>query len=770
MFEKFNKSLRVRITFLSFVSIIVIQLIFIFGTYTIYGRYVIKNSLDTLSITTNETAIFLERIIASYMKPLNNISNIPHLNTMDWEEQQVLIDTNYNGFYDEIAMVDIDGQAKYYDGTVLDLSDRKYIKKALMGQSAISEMLISRKTGESVIVAAVPIFDPHDETVGAILGRIEMVSLFEDIKTTGYMQSPQRFIVSSGGSVIYSEVGDHWFKDNNFEDELRDFVHIESQNDNGVKIKKYEGENYYVLYSQIGDYQWGLYNVISEYSILKPVRNLSYLSLICSLIFSLFIMLFTYMVIRKASKPIHELDQLMLRGSEGDFSVRAKFNRQDEIGRLGNSFNVLMDRIKSLTYFDVETSLPNAIVFEEDYHVLISTEKSKDKLGLVMIEVDELINTRNKRFDIHATIVENVVKRLKRFVPANSVLYKYTDNAFAILIPDTTNMITQVFEDKISGFLNDFEEKKSIDNHFIVNIGYSFIRDNPSYIDLINAAIAATKYAKKDHHSSIKRFTEAMLDELNYDAEMKLFIANALTEKQFYLLYQPIVALGSQKVVKTEALIRWSHPDKGQIMPDEFIPIAETTALIIDIDYFVIEEACQLLKSRQLANLRLFPISINITAKTLEQVDFVSKLESILRKYQVNPSHIEIEITERVVMSNFNVNIETLLNLRKIGIKISLDDFGIGYSSLSYLSKIPLDYVKIDKSFIEAITDNKMAEQVIKSMIQMCDNMSLSVVAEGIETTEEAMFLLENMCLYGQGYLFSKPLSIEDLKFEYDVL
>ncbi|VDN48918.1 conserved protein of unknown function [Petrocella atlantisensis] len=770
MFEKFNKSLRVRITFLSFVSIIVIQLIFIFGTYTIYGRYVIKNSLDTLSITTNETAIFLERIIASYMKPLNNISNIPHLNTMDWEEQQVLIDTNYNGFYDEIAMVDIDGQAKYYDGTVLDLSDRKYIKKALMGQSAISEMLISRKTGESVIVAAVPIFDLHDETVGAILGRIEMVSLFEDIKTTGYMQSPQRFIVSSGGSVIYSEVGDHWFKDNNFEDELRDFVHIESQNDNGVKIKKYEGENYYVLYSQIGDYQWGLYNVISEYSILKPVRNLLYLSLICSLIFSLFIMLFTYMVIRKASKPIHELDQLMLRGSEGDFSVRAKFNRQDEIGRLGNSFNVLMDRIKSLTYFDVETSLPNAIVFEEDYHVLISTEKSKDKLGLVMIEVDELINTRNKRFDIHATIVENVVKRLKRFVPANSVLYKYTDNAFAILIPDTTNMITQVFEDKISGFLNDFEEKKSIDNHFIVNIGYSFIRDNPSYIDLINAAIAATKYAKKDHHSSIKRFTEAMLDELNYDAEMKLSIANALTEKQFYLLYQPIVALGSQKVVKTEALIRWSHPDKGQIMPDEFIPIAETTALIIDIDYFVIEEACQLLKSRQLANLRLFPISINITAKTLEQVDFVSKLESILRKYQVNPSHIEIEITERVVMSNFNMNIETLLNLRKIGIKISLDDFGIGYSSLSYLSKIPLDYVKIDKSFIEAITDNKMAEQVIKSMIQMCDNMSLSVVAEGIETTKEAMFLLENMCLYGQGYLFSKPLSIEDLKFEYDVL
>ena len=770
MFKKFNKSLRVRITFLSFISIIVIQLIFIFGTYTIYGRYVIKNNLDTLSITTNETAIFLERIIASYMKPLNNISNIPHLNTMDWEEQRVLIDTNYNGFYDEIAMVNIEGQAKYYDGTVLDLSDRKYIKKALRGQSAISEMLISRKTGEPVIVAAVPILDAQDETVGAILGRLEMVSLFEDIRTTGYMQSSQRFIVSSGGSVIYSEVGDHWFEDNYFEEELRDFVHNESQNGYGVKIQKYEGENYYVLYSQIGDYQWGLYNVISEYSILKPVRNLLYISLICSFIFSVFIMLFTYMVIRKASKPIHELDQLMLRGAEGDFSVRAKFNRQDEIGRLGNSFNVLMDRIKSLTYFDVETSLPNAIVFEEDYHVLISTEKSKDKLGLVMIEVDELVNIRNKRFDIHATIIENVVKRLKRFVPANSVLYKYTDNAFAILIPDTTNMITQVFEDKISGFLNDFEEKKSIDNHFVVNIGYSFIKDNPSYIDLINAAIAATKYAKKDHHSSIKRFTEAMLDELNYDAEMKLSIANALTEKQFYLLYQPIVALGSQKVVKTEALIRWSHPDKGQIMPDEFIPIAETTALIIDIDYFVIEEACQLLRSRQLANLRLFPISINITAKTLEQVDFVSKLESILRKYQVNPSHIEIEITERVVMSNFNMNIETLLNLRKIGIKISLDDFGIGYSSLSYLSKIPLDYVKIDKSFIEAITDNKMAEQVIKSMIQMCDNMSLSVVAEGIETTEEAMFLLENMCLYGQGYLFSKPLSIEDLKFEYDVL
>ncbi|PKM55474.1 MAG: hypothetical protein CVU98_12365 [Firmicutes bacterium HGW-Firmicutes-3] len=770
MFREFNKSLRVRITFFSFISIIVIQLIFILGTYTIYGRYVINNSLDMLSINTNETSILLERIIGSYIKPLNIISNIPHLNTMDWEEKRGIIDTNYNGFYDEVAMVDIDGQAKYFDGTVLDLSDRMYIKKALMGQSAISEMLISRKTGESVIVAAVPIVGPHDDIVGAILGRLEMVSLFEDIKTTGYMQSSQRFIVSSGGSVIYSELGAHWFRDNNFEDKLRDFVHTENNNGYGVKIQKYEDENYYILYSQIGDYQWSLYNVISETNIMKPVRSLLYLSLVCSFIFSVFIMLCTYIAIRKASRPINELDQLMLRGSEGDFSVRAKFNRQDEIGRLGDSFNVLMDKIKSLTYFDVETSLPNAIVFEEDYQAIVNTDNSKDKLGLLMIEVDELINTKNKRLDIYVTIIEKVVKRLKRFVPANSVLYKYTDNAFAILIPDTMNIVSPVFEEKISMFLADFEEKKPLDNHFVVNIGYSFMKDNPSYIDLINAAIAAAKYAKKDHHSSIKRFSETMLDELNYDAEMKLSIANALREKQFYLLFQPIVSLRNQKTVKAEALIRWSHPEKGNIMPDKFIPIAETTALIMDIDYFVIDEACQLLRSRQMNKHKLFPISINITSKTLEQEDFVSKLESILMEYQVNPSYIEIEITERVVMNNFSKNIETLLNLRKMGVKISLDDFGIGYSSLSYLSKIPLDFVKIDKSFIEAITDNKMAEQVIKSIIQMCENMSLSVIAEGIETIDEARFLLNNTCLYGQGYLFSKPQSIEDLKFEFDVL
>ncbi|PKM67153.1 MAG: hypothetical protein CVU95_08720 [Firmicutes bacterium HGW-Firmicutes-2] len=770
MFKMLNKSLRVRITILSFIAIIIIQLIFIFGTYIIYGRYVIKNSLDTLSITTNETSILLERIIASYIKPLNSISNIPYINLMEWEEQLELIDRNFEGFYDEIAMVDIEGHAKYFDGTVLDLSDRIYIQKALMGQSAISEMLISRKTGEPVIVAAVPIVDSYEDVVGAILGRLEMASLFEDIKTTGLKQSSQRFIISSGGSVIYSEMGGTWFKDHNFEDELRDFIHNESNNAYGVKIQNYENENYYILYSQIGDYQWGLYNVISEYNMLQPVRNLLYYSLLFSFIFSLFIMIFTYIAIRQASRPIHELDQLMLRGSEGDFSVRAKFNRQDEIGRLGNSFNVLMDRIKSLTYFDVDTSLPNAIVFEEDYHILINTEHNKDKMGLMMIEVDELINTKNKRSDIYATIIEKVVKRLKLFVPANSVLYKYTDNAFAILIPDTMNIITSEFEEKISNFLEDFEEKKSLDNHFVVSIGYSFMMDNPSYIDLINAAMAATKYAKKDNHSSIKRFSETMLDELNYDSEMRLSIARAIREKQFYLLYQPIVALGSQKVVKTEALIRWKHPDKGLIMPDEFIPIAETTALIIDIDYYVIEAACQLLRSRQIHNLKLFPISINITSKTLEQDDFISKLEYILMNYQVNPCNIEIEITERVVMNNFNKNIETLLNLRKMGIKISLDDFGIGYSSLSYLSKIPLDFVKIDKSFIEAITDNKMAEQVIKSIIQMCENMSLSVIAEGIESIDEAIFLLNNTCLYGQGYLFSKPQSIEDLKFEFDVL
>ena len=770
MFKQLNKSLRVRITFFSFIAIIVIQLIFILGTYTIYGKYVINNSLDTLSITTNETSILLERIIASYMKPLNNLSTISNLNKLEWEEQRSLIDSNFNGFYDEIAMVDIDGHAKYFDGTVLNLSDRNYIKKALMGQPAISEMIISRKTGEPVIVAAVPIIDPHNDVVGAVLGRLEMISLFNDIKTTGYKQSSQRFIISSGGSVIYSELDEYWFKDNNFKEELQGFLNTENNNGYGVKIQKYEDENYYILYSQIGDYQWGLYTVISEYNILKPIRNLLYISLFCSLIFSVFIMLFTYIAIKKASMPINELDQLMLRGSEGDFSVRAKFNRQDEIGRLGDSFNVLMDKIKSLTYFDVETSLPNAIVFEEDYQVLANTDHSKDKLGLLMIEVDELISIKNKRVDMYATIVEKIVKRLKRFVPANSVLYKYTDHAFAILIPDSLSIITPVFEEKISKFLDEFEKKKSLDNHFIVNIGYSFMKDNSSYIDLINAAIAATKYAKKDQLSSIKRFTESMLDELNYDAEMKLSIANALREKQFYLLFQPIVSLKNQKIVKAEALIRWFHPEKGNIMPDKFIPIAETTALIMDIDYFVIDEACQILRNRQINKDKLFPISINITSKTLEQDDFVSRLESILMTYQVNPSYIEVEITERVVMNNFSKNIETLLNLRKMGIKVSLDDFGIGYSSLSYLSKIPLDFVKIDKSFIEAITDNKMAEQVIKSIIQMCENMSLSVIAEGIETIDEARFLLNNTCLYGQGYLFSKPQSIENLKYDFDVL
>jgi EAL domain-containing protein (putative c-di-GMP-specific phosphodiesterase class I) len=219
----------------------------------------------------------------------------------------------------------------------------------------------------------------------------------------------------------------------------------------------------------------------------------------------------------------------------------------------------------------------------------------------------------------------------------------------------------------------------------------------------------------------------------------------------------------SRRPLGAEALIRWKHPERGMVSPAHFIPLAEETGLILPIGQWVLETACAQLKKWQQDELtRNLTLAVNVSAKQFRQTDFVEKIQETVQRHAINPKLLKLELTESLLQENIEETIGIMVLLNVIGIQFSLDDFGTGYSSLQYLKRLPLDQLKIDQSFVQDITSDNSDIAVVRATIAMAQSLKLNVIAEGVETDEQRQLLLKNGCTNYQGYLFGRPVSIEE--------
>jgi len=237
-------------------------------------------------------------------------------------------------------------------------------------------------------------------------------------------------------------------------------------------------------------------------------------------------------------------------------------------------------------------------------------------------------------------------------------------------------------------------------------------------------------------------------------------LRQGIEEEQFCLYYQPIVSLSTRKLTGFEALIRWQHPRLGIVSPGVFIDIAQEIGLISSLDFLAFKLACQQIeKWHQELDLKEFPVvNINCSAQRLQQPEMIAQMRAVMRRYDIETSAIKLEVTESDFLKTANQAIEILRQLHDLGIKLCIDDFGTGHSSLSRLHNFPLNTLKIDRSFVIRLTDNKGGEKIVQTIISLAHHLNLDVVAEGIETREQLEKLIELECEFGQGYLFSKPL------------
>ena len=303
------------------------------------------------------------------------------------------------------------------------------------------------------------------------------------------------------------------------------------------------------------------------------------------------------------------------------------------------------------------------------------------------------------------------------------------------------------------------------EHHSTASVGVTLFNGGQLTTDeLLKQADIAMFQAKKAGRNTLRFFDPQMQASITARFSLEGELRKALELQQFHLYYQVQVD-SSHHPLGAEALIRWIHPLRGLVPPDQFIPLAEETGLILPIGHWVLETACAQLKVwEQNALTRDLVLAVNVSARQFHQTDFVAQVQAVVQHHAINPKLLKLELTEGMLIENIEETIATMGALNKVGVKVSLDDFGTGYSSLQYLKRLPIDQLKIDQSFVRDITTDKDDMAIVHTIIAMAQSLDMQVIAEGVETEEQRQLLLDNGCIHYQGYLFGRPVPIEQFE------
>ena len=430
-------------------------------------------------------------------------------------------------------------------------------------------------------------------------------------------------------------------------------------------------------------------------------------------------------------------------------------------------------QIEQLAYFDSLTKLPNRRLLDDRLnHALLLSDRSKCYGALLFLDLDNF-KTLNDTLghDIGDMLLQQVAKRLIAITRQGDTVTRFGGDEFVILLENLNTIAsiagveTKAIANKVLETIN---QPYDIAGHTYSSStcigGTLFIGNQTSPDELLKQADISMYQAKKAGRNTFCFFDPQMQSTIINRVELERDLLYALKHQQFQLYYQVQVD-SSNKRLGAEALIRWIHPERGIVSPFHFIPIAEDTGIIIEIGTWVIESACKQLNAWQKSNRTdALSLSINVSAKQFHQKDFVEIIKKFIDMYNINPLLLKIELTESLLLNNIEEIINKMNALALIGIQFSLDDFGTGYSSLQYLKKLPLHQLKIDQSFVRDLGIDSNDEIIVKTIISMAHSLGLNVIAEGVENEEQRQYLVNQGCTNFQGFLFSKPVPIDEFE------
>jgi diguanylate cyclase (GGDEF)-like protein/PAS domain S-box-containing protein len=425
-------------------------------------------------------------------------------------------------------------------------------------------------------------------------------------------------------------------------------------------------------------------------------------------------------------------------------------------------------RIEFLASHDALTGLPNRVLLRDRFeHALAVAERSRSRVAMLFLDLDKfkVVNDTLGHAAGDRLLLE-VVSRLSGCVRESDTISRHGGDEFILLlngIPDQ-----DAAERIASKTLANLAEPVEIDGHLLnasCSIGIAIYPDDGKDFDSLLQKADLAMYNAKDAGRNTYRFFD---DRMNRQAHEHLLLQNrlnrALFQAEFHLHYQPQVEIGTGRVIGVEALLRWQNPELGEVVPARFIPVAEDGGAIVPIGAWVMEEACRQAQAWRQAGWPEFTMSVNLSALQFRRTGLIETVAGALGRSGLPPHLLELELTESILLHDVENTLDTVRQLKAMGVRLSIDDFGTGYSSLSYLKRFAVDRLKIDRSFVRDLNADPDNAAIVRAVIQLARSLRLDIIAEGVETEAQLAFLREEGCPGVQGFLFSRPLSSADLK------
>ncbi|MGN1089548.1 MAG: EAL domain-containing protein [Huintestinicola sp.] len=477
----------------------------------------------------------------------------------------------------------------------------------------------------------------------------------------------------------------------------------------------------------------------------------------------------TLNVIRHEAKDIPEISSSIAEISAGNYNFRINSSSENEIGLIANSVDNLAETLQEknkliddYTSLDPTTKLQNRYkMYEYIDDLIVSCDESRPRFALFFIDIDNfkwITETLGHRHGDE--FLQIFAQRLKNAAPK---LFRFSGDEFVVLTPFDSNY--DMLEEMVDNMRHEFEEPIEILGdklyaHF--SVGISIFPDDDTDPDLLlRDADIAMERAKEKGKGRLSYYNAALHQKVLSKATISQKLNKALENNELFLNFQPIISVSNGDIHGFEVLLRWESDELGSVPPSTFVQIAEETGAIIDIGTWIFETACRYLKQMNEFNKDII-MSINVSPIQLKKNDFLEKIKRTIDVFGINPANLQVEITETCLVDFMDKNIDFIRQMADMGISLALDDFGTGYSSFGYLKDMPIKCLKVDKSFVDEITNKNKDYQITGSIIDMVRNLGIKTVVEGVENIEQYNILREMKCDYIQGFLMSKPLNAND--------
>lgn len=428
----------------------------------------------------------------------------------------------------------------------------------------------------------------------------------------------------------------------------------------------------------------------------------------------------------------------------------------------------MAEKMSYLAEHDFLTDLPNRLLLTDRITQALNAAKRKStRVAIIYLDIDHFKKVNDTLgHEVGDQLLKFLSRKLQSCIRSTDTISRQGGDEFVILLSEVDDaMAPAEIAQKLLNATSDYYQIGTHDLKVSASIGISIYPEDGGTADmLMRNADAAMYYAKGLGRNNYQFFTKELSTRIADQVALENRLHKAVQQQEFVLMYQPKVSLKTGKIVGAEALVRWQHPENGTILPNVFIPTAEDTGLVKVIRQWVLAEACRQNKVWQNMGLRAIPVAINVSAVELRHAGYLNEVSKVLLQSGLNPQYLELEVTETVAIHGDSEGIRDLISLKDMGVRLLIDDFGTGFSSLSYLKRLPIDTIKIDKSFVRDIKTDANDAAIITAIIKMSHSLNFKVIAEGVETADQLNYLKQYECDEIQGFYFSKPLSAVDFE------